>query len=228
MWRLTLLSGAIWAQFSSPNSFAALSVAAVAPSGSTMAKGLTYPTSGHALTGAGIGFQVHAFIASYVSLNLRFSQSFFPLDARSLGRDGALFPDRVRISQNPTISHTQGGLGVGTGLKLDWVSFYVPLQLAFGIYSAPEIEGERDAARAWISPKFSTFQLGLSTGLITNFTISNNFFLGVSLLFTSLRSGEKEFERNRYTFGVMDRQFIYRSTVPTDLVELGALVGITF
>lgn len=218
----------LWAQISSPNSFLALSVGAVAPTGSTQLKGRTYPSDGYALTGAGFGLHLNTFVHPYIALSLRVSQSFFSLDGRALGRDDHLFPEPVTIDENPRISHTLAGLGVGTGVQLDWVSLYVPVQLALGLYSAPEIEGRKSSVQTWVQPKFSTAQVGLSTGLIMNFPITDDFFAGVSLLFTSVSSGEKDFDRFRYTLDVQDRRFTYRSAVRSDMAEVGILLGLFF
>jgi hypothetical protein len=113
-------------------------------------------------------------------------------------------------------------------VRFDWISLYLPVQFALGIYSAPEIQGARDANRTWVESKFSTVQAGLSTGLITNFSITDDFFAGLSILYTTVRSGEKEFERYRYDFGIQTLRYVYRAPVATDLVEVGVLVGLNF
>lgn len=226
--RYTLLVSLLWAQVSSPNSFLALSVGGAVPTGTTQAKGRTYPANGYALSGPSIGLQLHTFIAPYMSINLRIAQNFLSLDARELGKNGRLFPEPVTIEKNLTVSHTLVGFGVGTGVQLDWIALYVPVQFALGIYSAPEITGIKSATQTWVQPKFSTAQLGISTGLIANFAITDDFFVGLSMLFTSVRSGEKEFERTRYNRGNPDWRFLYRSNVPTDLGEVGVLIGLFF
>lgn len=223
-----LLGSLFWAQVSSPNSYIALTVGAAAPTGTSQAKSLLYPTHGYALTGANLGLQLQTFVAPYLGLSLRISQSFLGLDAKALGKDDRLFPEPVQIAKNPTVSHTLIGFGVGTGVQLDWIALYVPFQFALGIYSGPEIQGVKSATQTWIQPKFSTAQLGFSTGLITNFPITDDFFVGLSLLFTSVRSGEVEFQRTRYNRGTPDQQFFYRAPVRTDLGEVGVCLGMFF
>ncbi|GIV26162.1 MAG: hypothetical protein KatS3mg026_1854 [Bacteroidia bacterium] len=217
-----------WAQLESPNSFLALSVGAASPTGRSAQKAFMYPTDGYALPGAAVGLHLHTFVAPYLSLNLRLTQSFFSLDAKSLGKEDHLFPEPVAISKNPTVSHTVVGFGVGTGFRLDWVSFYLPVQFALGIYALPEIQGVKSATQTWFQSKTSTAQVGFSTGLITNFSLSDDFFVGLSLLYTGVRSGEKEWERYRVTRGATDQRFLYRVPVATDLAEVGVLVGLHF
>lgn len=216
------------AQIESPNSFLGFSIGAVSGTGNSAGKALTYPSHGYVQPGAGLGLHLHTFIAPYISLNVRLTQSFLPLNAKELGKREKLFPEPVTISKNPTLSHTTLGFGVGTGVRFDWISLYLPVQFALGIYSAPEIQGARDANRTWVESKFSTVQAGLSTGLITNFSITDDFFAGLSILYTTVRSGEKEFERYRYDFGIQTLRYVYRAPVATDLVEVGVLVGLNF
>ncbi|MEN2992538.1 MAG: hypothetical protein ABDH91_03180 [Bacteroidia bacterium] len=226
MGRLAFLGAFVWAQLSSPKNFIGLSLGAFAPTGSTQAKRRLYPTDGYAQPGFNIGVHLHAFIAPYVGLNLHVAQTFFSLEASALGKDDRLFPNAVLLSKTPTISHTQLGFGVGTGFQVDWMALYIPLQLAMGLYAAPVMEGQKDRNEIWVQPKFSAFQLGLSTGLMANFAITERFFAGISLRFTSMRSGEKEFVRSLYDRGVEERRFVYRERVAVDGVEFGALVGI--
>ncbi|RMF45948.1 MAG: hypothetical protein D6750_11070 [Bacteroidetes bacterium] len=187
-----------------------------------------YPTDGYAQAGAAVGLHLHTFIAPYLGLNLRLTQSFFSLDAKRLGKEDHLFPEPVAISKNPTVSHTTVGFGVGTGVRLDWVSFYLPVQFALGIYSLPEIQGVKSSTQTWFQSKTSTAQIGFSTGLITNFSLTDDFFVGLSLLYTGVRSGEKDWERYRVDRGSTDRRFLYRAPVVTDLAEVGVLVGVNF
>jgi len=218
----------VQAQVESPNSFIALSVGAVSPTGRSAQKTFMYPTDGYVQPGAAVGLHLHTFVAPYLSLNLRVTGSFFSLDAKSLGKEDNLFPEPVAISKNPTVSHATVGLGVGTGVRLDWVSFYLPVQFALGIYSLPEIQGVKSATQTWFQSKSSTAQLGFSTGLITNFSLTDDFFVGLSLLYTGVRSGEKDWERYRVNRGVTDWRFLYRAPVATDLAEVGVLVGVNF
>jgi hypothetical protein len=162
---------------------------------------------------------------------LRLSQSFLPLDAKALGKRGALFPEPVSIAKDPTLSHTTVGVGLVTGLRMtdvDWLSFYVPLQFALGIYSLPEIQGVKSSTQTWVQPKFSTVQAGISTGLIMNFSLTDDFFVGISFLYTGASSGQKDFNRQRYTLSVADWTYIYRASVRADLAEVGVLLGLNF
>lgn len=224
----TCLMSLFWAQISSPNSYIALSVGAATPTGTSQATGLLYPTHGYALTGANLGLQLQTFVAPFLGLSLRVSQSFLSLDANALGKNYHLFPEPVQIAKKPTVSHTVIGFGAGTGVQLDWIALYVPIQFAFGVYSAPEIQGVKSATQTWVQPKFSTTQIGLGTGLIANFPLTDDFFVGLSLLFTSTRSGEIEFQRTRYSRGNPDQQLLYRAPVRTDLGEVGICVGMFF
>ncbi|MCX7606679.1 MAG: hypothetical protein N2170_05365, partial [Bacteroidia bacterium] len=113
-----------WAQIESPNSFVGLSVGASAPAGNTASRSLTYPSHGYMRAGGALGLHLNAFIAPYVGLSLRFSQSFLSLDAKALEKRGALFPEPVSISKNPTISHTLVGVGASTGFRWEWISLY--------------------------------------------------------------------------------------------------------
>lgn len=225
------LGGKLYAQIESPNSFLGLSVGVATPTGPTSATGFTYPTHGYAQEGAAIGLHLSTFVAPYIGISLRLSQSFLPLNAKALGKSGALFPEPVYIAKNPTVSHTTVGVGLATGLRLtdvDWLSFYVPLQFALGIYALPEIQGVKSATQTWVQPKFSTVQAGISTGLLMNFSITDDFFAGISLLYTTLQSGEKDFTRQRYDKSVPDWTYVYRSSVRVDLAEVGVLVGLNF
>ncbi len=214
--------------FESPNSYVALTVGGSLPSGPSASKGLTYPTSGYLQSGPAVGLQLTTFLMPYLSLNLRLSQSFLPMNAKALGNSRSLFPAPVAISKTPTVSHTLIGFGVGTGLRLDFVSFYVPIQFAMGVYSAPAIEGIQSATKTWVQDKHSAFQVGLSTGLIANFHVLERMPIGISLLYASLRSGEQTFERQRYDRGNLDATFIYRAPIRTDLTEVGILIGYEF
>ncbi|MCS7163100.1 MAG: hypothetical protein NZ958_07245 [Bacteroidia bacterium] len=104
----------------------------------------------------------------------------------------------------------------------------MPLQLAMGVYAAPTLEGEKNQNEIWVQPKFSAFQLGLTSGLMANLAITERFFAGFSLLFTSVRSGEKEFDRRLYERGVEKRRFVYRAPVAVEGIEFGVLGGIFF
>jgi hypothetical protein len=164
----------------------------------------------------------------YLSLNLRLSQSFLPMDAKALGKPYALFPTAVAIPKTPTVSHTLIGFGAGTGLRLDFVSFYVPIQFAMGIYGGPTIEGIQSATKTWVQEKHSAFQVGFSTGLVINFSVLDRVPIGLSLLYASLRSGEETFERKRYDKGTLDATFTYTAPIRTDLTEVGILIGYEF
>jgi len=212
----------------SPNSYVALTVGGSLPSGPSASKGALYPTSGYLQNGAAVGLQLTTFIMPYLSLNLRLSQSFLPMDAKALQKNYGLFPAPVAISKTPNVSHTLIGFGVGTGLRLDFVSFYVPIQLAMGVYSAPTIEGIQSATKTWVQDKHSAFQIGLSTGLVANFHVLERMPIGISLLYASLRSGEQTFERRRYDRGNPDATFTYRAPIRTDLTEVGILIGYEF
>lgn len=213
----------------SPNSYVALVVGASLPAGPSASKGLIYPTSGYLNSGAALGLQLTTFIMPYLSLNLRLTQSFLPMDAKALGRGGALFPAGVQIPKNPTLSHTLIGFGAGTGLRLDFVSFYVPIQFAMGVYSAPAIEGIQSATKTWIQDKHSAFQVGLSTGVVINFHVLDQIPIGLSLLYSSMRSGDQTFERRRYDRGTPDGViFTYTAPIRTDLTEVGFLIGYEF
>ena len=212
----------------SPNSYVALVVGSSLPAGPSASKGFLYPTSGYLNSGAALGLQLTTFIMPYLSLNLRVTQSFLPMDAKALGRGGALFPAGVQISKNPTVSHTLIGFGAGTGLRLDFVSFYVPIQFAMGAYSAPAIEGIQSATKTWIQDKHSAFQVGFSTGMVINFHVLDQIPIGLSLLYSSMRSGEQTFERRRYDRGNSDAVFNYTAPIRTDLTEVGFLIGYEF
>lgn len=222
------LTGVVWAQVESPNSFIALSVGAASPTGRSAQKTFMYPTDGYMQPGAAVGLHLHTFVAPYLGLSLRLTQSFLSLDARSLGKEDNLFTDPVYIDKNPTVSHTTVGFGVSTGIRLDWVSFYLPVQFALGIYSIPQVQGIKSSTQTWYQPKTSTAQVGFSTGLITNFSLTDDFFVGLSLLYTGVRSGEKDWERYRVDKGVTDSRFIYRAPVATELAEVGVLVAVNF
>ncbi len=219
----------LWGQsLQSPNSYVGLSVGSSIPSGLSASKGLLYPSSGYLGGGAALGLQLTTFIMPYLSLNLRLSQSFLPMDAQALSRNYGLFPAPVRISKNPTVSHTLVGFGAGTGLRLDFVSFYVPLQFAMGVYSAPTIEGIQSATETWIQDKHSAFQVGLSTGVVINFHVLDQLPIGISLMYSSVRSGDQTFERRQYDQGALDASFIYTAPIRTDLTEVGILIGYEF
>lgn len=223
------LTMVVYAQsIGTPNSIAALSLAGIVPTGDTQGKGRLFPSHGYALLGAGVGLQVHTFIAPYLSLTMRVSQHFIPLDAKALGKRNSLFPEPVSIEKNPTLSQTVAALGIGSGIQIDWIALYVPLQFALGLYSLPEIEGRKSATQSWMQPKFSTVQVGLSTGLLASFFITDDFFAGLSLLFTRVRSGEKTFERTRYDNGRPTQTFIHKSPISTELSEAGIVVGLSF
>jgi hypothetical protein len=81
----------------SPNSYVALTVGGSLPSGPSASKGALYPTSGYLQNGAAVGLQLTTFIMPYLSLNLRLSQSFLPMDAKALGKTTA-------SSQPPSLS----------------------------------------------------------------------------------------------------------------------------
>lgn len=102
------------------------------------------------------------------------------------------------------------------------------LQFALGIYSAPEMRGTKSANQEWVQSKFSAVQAGISAGLIANFSITDDFFVGLSFLYTGLRSGEQEFVRSRYNRGIEDWRVRYQAPVRADLGEVGILVGLTF
>ncbi len=224
----SLLGAVLWAQIESPNSFLALAVGTAVPSGPTAATGLRYPTHGYMRSGALVGLYLNTQVAPYFGINLQVRQAFLPLDAKALGKNGALFPEPVSLSKSPSVSHTLVGFGVSGGIRWDWISLYVPIQFALGIYSAPEMQGIKSATQEWVQPKFSAVQTGLSTGLVANFSITDDFFAGLSFLYMGLRSGEQEFERTRYTRGQEDWIFRYRAPVRTELGEVGVLVGLNF
>ncbi len=75
------LGSQVYAQIESPNSFLGLSVGVATPTGPTSATGFTYPTHGYAQEGAALGLHLNTFIAPYLGISLRLSQSFLPLDA---------------------------------------------------------------------------------------------------------------------------------------------------
>jgi len=227
-WTILLLSLA-WAQsLESANSYIGFILGGTLPSGSSAAKSFTYPTHGYLNNGAALGLQVTTFIAPYLSLNLRLSQSFLPMDSKAIHKRGHLFPEPVQIEKNPQLSHTTIGFGVGTGARWDFLSAYIPLYFAIGAYAAPEIQGLVNPNRTWVQEKHSTIQVGLSTGLILNFHVIENFPIGLSILYTSLRSNDKPFERKRYDRGNIDRTFLYRAPIRTDLTEVGLLIGYEF
>ncbi len=213
----------------SPNSYVALTVGSSVPSGPSASKGAIYPTSGYLNSGAGLGLQLTTFIMPYLSLNLRIHQSFLPMDNKALGRIGSLFPAPVQITKTPTLSHTLIGFGAGTGFRLDFVSFYVPIQFAMGVYNAPAIEGVQSATKTWIQDKHSAFQVGFSTGVVINFHVLDQIPIGLSLLYSSMRSGDQTFERRRYDRGTPDGAiFTYTAPIRTDLTEVGFLIGYEF
>jgi len=224
----SLMAFLIGQSLESPNSYVALVAGGSVPSGPSASKGLLYPTSGYLNNGAALGLQLITFVMSYLSLNLRLTQSFLPMNAKALGREDALFPAGVQITKTPTVSHTLLGFGAGTGLRVDFVSFYVPIQFAMGVYTAPAIEGIQSATRTWIQDKHSAFQIGFSTGVVINFHLLDKIPIGLSLLYASMRSGEQTFERRRYDRGNLDRTFTYTAPIRTDLTEVGILVGYEF
>ena len=229
LWHLLSLLVLVWGQaLESPNSYVALVVGGCLPSGPSASKGLLYPTSGYLQNGAAIGLHLTTFIMPYLSLNLRLSQSFLPMNTKALGKAYALFPTAVAIPKTPTVSHTLIGFGAGTGLRLDFVSFYIPIQFAMGIYGAPTIEGLQSATKTWVQEKHSAFQVGFSTGLVINFSVLDRVPIGLSLLYASLRSGEETFERKRYDKGTLDATFTYTAPIRTDLTEVGILIGYEF
>lgn len=118
-----------WAQIASPNSFVALAVGTAVPSGPTAATGLRYPSHGYMRSGALVGLHLNTFIAPYLGLSLQVRQAFLPLDAKALGKNGALFPEPVTLQKDPTISHTLAGFGIATGLQWEWMSLYVRCNL---------------------------------------------------------------------------------------------------
>lgn len=226
MFRTLVGLSLLWAQIESPKGFVGGLIGAAAPIGPMQGSTRTYPTHGYAQPGFCFGLQGQIFLMPYLSLSASVSQRFLSLNADELEENFRLFPQETDIDENPRISHTAFGLGIGTGVKVDWVSLYVPLQIAIGLYAAPEIEGRRGPAEWWTQSRFSTLQAGVLTGFIANFEVSEKVSVGVALLFGSLRSGEQEFRRERYNRGTIDRIYSYRSGVPTDLAEAGLVLGV--
>lgn len=226
--RLPLFCGLLLAQIESPNSYLALVLGSAMPSGPSSAKGATYPSNGYLKSGPALGFQIATFIMPYLSLNLRLSQSFLTMDKDALGKPDNLFPAGVVLDKVPTVSHTSLGFGVGTGGRLDFVSVYIPLYLAMGIYSAPEIRAQQSTTKYWIQDKHSAFQLGLSTGVVFGVNVLETLQVGLSMLYTTVSSGTQTFERRRYDQGALDLIVNYSAPIRTDLTEVGLFLGYNF